>query len=158
MGEYGLPVRATPSTAEVARCKPRRQRLRAEPVIGSLTNQTEETPMSDNPLKDNPDRERRIREQAYQLWEEEGRPHGRDKEFWEKARELIAMEEHPDAGLLPNPENQPDSRRETGVEEAQVQENLGEFPDRFADQGEKSNAPKARRAPRKQAATRKKRG
>jgi hypothetical protein len=117
--------------------------------------------MPDNPLKDNPDRERRIRARAYQLWEEEGRPPGRDLEFWEKARELIAMEEHPDAGLLPNPENHPDSRGETGVEEAQIQENLGEFPDRFADQGEKSNAPKVRRAPRKQgkqATSRKKKG
>jgi hypothetical protein len=52
--------------------------------------------------------------------------------------------------LLPNPQNEPDSPRETGVEEAEIQANLGEFPDRFADQGEVQQVPAAKkRAPRK---------
>lgn len=33
-----------------------------------------------------------IRERAYALWEKEGRPDGRDAEFWERARLLIEAE------------------------------------------------------------------
>jgi len=32
-----------------------------------------------------PDREDRIRQRAYEIWEMEGRLHGRDKEHWERA-------------------------------------------------------------------------
>src|ERR1700710_2847536 len=87
-----------------------------------------------NPLAVDPDREQRVRERAYHLWETEGKPHGRDVEYWERARELVGMEESAGSGLLPNPQNQPESIRETGVEEAEIQANLGEFPDRLADQ------------------------
>ena len=51
--------------------------------------------LSDNPLQDTPERLSRIRERAYKLWEEEGRPEGRALEFWERAKELVGMEEHP---------------------------------------------------------------
>jgi hypothetical protein len=101
-----------------------------------------------NPLEPNPHREERIREVAYQLWEADGGPHGRDLEYWERARELVGIEESAGAGQLPNPETHPDTPRETGIEEAAIQENLGEFPDRFADQGEVQPTP----APRKAAA------
>jgi hypothetical protein len=49
--------------------------------------------------------------------------------------------------------SEPDSPRETGVEEAEIQQNLGEFPDRFADQGEVQPTPAAHAAPRKRAAS-----
>lgn len=46
--------------------------------------------------------DQRIREQAYALWEKEGRPEGRDVEFWERARAMVETEgkqvERPDAG------------------------------------------------------------
>ncbi len=108
--------------------------------------------MADNPLRPDAAREHRIRERAYHLWEQEGRPHGRDREFWERARELIGMEDNPGAGLLPNPQTHPDSPRETGIEEAEIQENLGEFPDRFTDQGEVQQTPSAAHNPRKRKA------
>jgi hypothetical protein len=106
--------------------------------------------MARNPLEIDPDRERRVRERAYQLWEADGKPHGRDVEYWERARELIGMEESAGAAKLPNPQNHPDTPRESGVEDAEIQQNLGEFPDRFADQGavKPTPAPK-RKAPRK---------
>lgn len=108
-----------------------------------------------NPLAIDPDREQRVRERAYHLWEADGKPHGRDVEYWERARELIGMEESAGSGLLPNPQNHPDSPRETGIEEAEIQANLGEFPDRFADQGEIRQTPavkrRARTKPRKPA-------
>jgi hypothetical protein len=101
----------------------------------------------DNPLQTNPAREQRVRERAYQLWEADGKPHGRDVEYWQRARELVAMEENAGSGLLPNPQSDPEAARKTGVEEAEIQENLGEFPDRLADQGEMQPAPAPRRSP-----------
>ena len=34
-----------------------------------------------------------IRERAYQLWEQAGRPEGGDLEFWERAREQVEAEQ-----------------------------------------------------------------
>jgi hypothetical protein len=103
--------------------------------------------MPTNPLEYDPDREHRIRQRAYHLWEAEGKPHGRDVEFWERARELEAIAESAGAGQIPNPQQHPESVRETGVEEAEIQQNLGEFPDRFADQGEVQPTPTPRKRP-----------
>jgi hypothetical protein len=105
--------------------------------------------MLNNPLHDNPEREQRVRERAYHLWEADGKPHGRDVEYWQRARELIAMEENVEAGRLPNPQAHTDSAHETGVEEAEIQENLGEFPDPLADQGEWQPVPPPARSPRR---------
>jgi hypothetical protein len=105
--------------------------------------------MPGNPLETDPVREQHIRERAYHLWEMEGKPHGRDTEYWERARELIGMEESAGSALLPNPQTHPDSPRETGIEEAEIQENLGEFPDRLADQGEVQATPTPKRRSRR---------
>jgi hypothetical protein len=37
--------------------------------------------------------EERIRERAYHIWESNGRPFGRDEEFWRQASELIAIDD-----------------------------------------------------------------
>src|SRR3978361_1410362 len=108
-------------------------------------------PSTLNPLAIDPDREQRVRERAYHLWEVDGKPHGRDVEYWERARELVGMEESAGSGLLPNPQTAPESVRETGVEEAEIQENLGEFPDRLADQGEVRATPIPKRKSRAKA-------
>ncbi len=99
--------------------------------------------MSDNPLDPSPEDEQRIRERAYFLWEQEGRPEGRDLDYWERARELQAMRDHAGAALEPNPmaQNYGELPRDQPVEQAWVQENLGEFPDRLADQGEHRTVP-----------------
>lgn len=97
------------------------------------------------------DIEQRIRERAYRIWEEEGRPQGRDLEHWEQARFLVGLEDNAEAGKLPNPVV---TDREKGrttpsppepIEPIEALENQGEFPDRFADQGEKSAGPMRRR-------------
>jgi hypothetical protein len=36
--------------------------------------------------------EERIRERAYQIWEREGKPHGRDAEHWQQAASEIDAE------------------------------------------------------------------
>jgi hypothetical protein len=104
-----------------------------------------------NPLAIDPDREQRVRERAYHLWEADGKPHGRDVEYWERARELVGMEESAGSGQLPNPQTTPGSPRETGIEEAEIQANLGEFPDRLADQGEVKTTPTPKRRARTRA-------
>jgi Protein of unknown function (DUF2934) len=89
--------------------------------------------MPDNEL----DRENRIRERAYKLWEENGRPHGRDADFWQQAEDLIAMEDNPDAGQLPISSGE-------RAQESEIQENYGETPGRLTDQGDRSQTPRAR--------------
>jgi hypothetical protein len=101
--------------------------------------------MRANPLETNPEREAHIREVAYRMWEENGRPHGRDVEFWERARELVGMKENRGAGQLPR-----SAESSPKVEEAERKDNLGEFPG-VADQGEKAETPRPRRR-RRQAA------
>jgi hypothetical protein len=102
--------------------------------------------MSSNPLDSHDrERERRIRMRARRLWEADGRPNGHDAEYWERARELIGMEENPQAGQLPNPMRAARGRLITPIEEAELQENLGEFPGFQADQGERQQTPSARR-------------
>ncbi len=101
-----------------------------------------------NPLEIDPHREHRIRERAYLMWEADGKPHGRDVEYWERARELVGMEESAGSGLLPNPQSEPDSPRQTGIEEADIQENLGEFPGLLTDQGEDAPTPAPKRKTR----------
>ena len=97
--------------------------------------------MARNPLESDPAYEHRIRERAYHLWEADGRPHGRDLEFWERAREMIGIEDSAGAGLLPNPLTQPETYAKAGIEEAEIQENLGEIPGALRDQGDVAPTP-----------------
>jgi hypothetical protein len=101
--------------------------------------------MSTNPLEDDPARDQRIRELAYQLWEADGGPHGSDIQYWERARELIGMEDSRGSGQLPLPKED-DPRYVDGklIEEASLEENLGEFPNRLSDQGDRPQTPSAK--------------
>jgi hypothetical protein len=108
--------------------------------------------MPDHPLEHTPEHQDRVRKRAYHLWDADGRPHGRDLEYWERAEFLIGIEDSAGAGQLPNPLSRPDAVPGTIVEEAEIQANLGEFPDRLTDQGERQQTPKARVRPRKAAA------
>jgi len=97
-----------------------------------------------NPLDDTDEtRQQAIRARAYHLWEADGRPAGHSDEYWERATALVGMEESAGAGELPNPATLPgaDPDRVQPIEEAFIEENLGEFPDRFADQGERTPTP-----------------
>ncbi len=104
--------------------------------------------MAINPLDDNdPAYQHRVRERAYHLWEADGRPHGSDREYWERARELVDIELSGQTGQLANPSSTrgADPSMQEIVEDPAIQENLGEFPDRFADQGERQETPKPKR-------------
>ncbi len=97
--------------------------------------------MSDSPLVLTAERDARIRARAYHLWQADGEPEGRAMEYWVRAEELIGMEDHAGAALLPNPMSRPAPLPGVTVEEAAIQENYGEFPDRFADQGDRRQTP-----------------
>ena len=97
-----------------------------------------------------PSHERKIRERARRMWRDDGRPKGRMPEYVERARETQAVEDHPKSGLLPNP-----MARHHGevvppepVEEAEILENLGEFPGLLTDQGDRLRAPMTKKARR----------
>lgn len=86
-------------------------------------------------------REHKIRERAYHLWLEEGKPEGREMAHWDLASELVAIEENPDLMLKPNPlcpgeEIMPDEPGEF----PELEENLGEFPT-LTDQGDEATTP-----------------
>ena len=55
--------------------------------------------------------------------------------FWERARELVGIE-------LAGQTGQRDPNEPMIEEEPALQDNLGEFPDRFADQGERQETPR----------------
>ena len=98
--------------------------------------------MSDNPLEADSGRDERIRERAYYLWEADGCPEGSDLEYWERARELVAMSDSTGAAQRPVPApDDPAVMAGQAVEEASIQQNLGEFPDRSADQGDRPQVP-----------------
>ncbi len=101
--------------------------------------------MSDTPFDDSPAHNARIRERAYFLWQADGCPHGRADEYWERARELIGMEDSAGAGLLPNPQTIGERIPGVIVDEAALQDNLGEFPSLMTDQGDRPQTPIARK-------------
>lgn len=90
---------------------------------------------------DEQDREQRIRDKAYRLWEEAGRPEGRSEEFWERARILVEIEDSPEVGRTPVPTEGPWGEP---VEPIISVENQGEFPT-VVDQGEQQAPKKVRR-------------
>jgi len=90
------------------------------------------------------DREERIRVRAYHLWLADGRPEGRDAEYWERAKELQAIADNPAAGQLPNPMTRHHGEvppTAEPVEEAEIQANYGEFPTAYTDEGDRETTP-----------------
>ena len=65
-----------------------------------------------------------IAKKAHELWEAEGRPHGRDQIHWDEAKEILAIKDSESATLLPR-----DTGAEEPVEEKTVAiDNEGEAP------------------------------
>ena len=87
--------------------------------------------------------EKRIHAHAMRMWHADGAPKGREGEYLERARELAAITDNPTAGLLPNPMTLHGGAIPPAepVEEAALEENLGEFPGLLTDQGDRSPTP-----------------
>jgi hypothetical protein len=105
--------------------------------------------VEDDMAKAAADHERCIRLRAERMWREAGSPKGRKADYLERARELQAFVDHPGAALLPNPmvAHPHPGGSEEPVEEAELLENLGEFPGR-TDQGERISAPMTKKKAR----------
>lgn len=80
----------------------------------------------------------RVRARAERLWEDAGRPAGHEADYVERARELFAIEDNPDAGKVPVEQSIP-----TDEEPAEALDNQGDFPG-LADQGDESPTPPRR--------------
>ncbi len=95
--------------------------------------------MSENPLEPSPERAAAIRAKAEALWKEAGRS-GSVADYLEQAEDLVGMERAGETGQLPI------DTPIVIVEEAKLQENLGEFPggSSVADQGEWRETPMTR--------------
>ena len=78
------------------------------------------------------DVEDRVRARAYRLWQEEGCPPGRELAHWEKAKELVAIEDNQLATTKPVDADLPYGEP---VEPLETLTNVGEFPT-LTDQGE----------------------
>ena len=61
------------------------------------------------------DRETRVRERAHQLWEQEGRPHGRDFDHWERASREIDAEDNPVAAKRKAPRARKNASASNGM-------------------------------------------
>lgn len=83
---------------------------------------------------DNKDHDARVNLRAYDLWVAEGRPEGRADVHWDKASELVAIEDSQrDTMLRSASDGEP-------VESLVAVENAGEFPT-LTDEGEEKTAP-----------------
>jgi hypothetical protein len=85
------------------------------------------------------DFEERVRARAFHLWQEEGCPEGRADVHWDKAQELVAIEDNYRSTLKPVEKTRPGPYGEP-VEEIEAVENEGEFPT-LTDQGEEQTYP-----------------
>jgi hypothetical protein len=90
------------------------------------------------------DREQRIRRKAHQLWEQEGRPLGRDAVHWDMATELVAIEENLTLTTQPVEDSKEELAGQREGEPIEALENAGEFPT-LTDQGEQQ-IPQRRRS------------
>jgi len=71
------------------------------------------------------DFDERVRQRAYRLWVEEGCPEGRSDVHWDKARELVAIEDNQKLATKPVPRQE--ARSGEPVEPIEAVENTGEF-------------------------------
>lgn len=92
------------------------------------------------------DRDERVRKRAYQLWEQEGRPADREMDHWDKASELVAIEENQMLATIPVGKSMNIGPTGEPVEPVEAVENMGELPT-LTDQGEEQAVPKRRTQP-----------
>jgi len=60
------------------------------------------------------DREARIRERAYHLWIERGRPEGREQEHWEEARRSVEQDDQTDVAKFQDHRGEASGKPELG--------------------------------------------
>jgi hypothetical protein len=113
----------------------------SDPV--SVANPSTGTPASKDPPSREQDLDNRIQARAEKLWRDVGSPASGADAFIDDARTLIAIEDDPKAGTLPNPLSRADNIGPEGepIEPTAEIDNLGEFPT-LTDQGEQTYPPR----------------
>jgi hypothetical protein len=96
------------------------------------------------------DVEERVKRRAYEIWEREGCPEGREADHWALAKEEIAIEDNQNQALLPNPSQGGDDTvvHPEPVEPLLAAESLGEDVGGPTTQSEEQPLPKKTRARR----------
>src|SRR3954468_689382 len=96
------------------------------------------------------DVEERVKRRAYEIWEREGCPEGREADHWALAKEEIAIEDNQNQALLPNPSQGGDDTvvHPEPVEPLLAAESLGEEVGGPTNQSEEQPLPKKTRARR----------
>jgi hypothetical protein len=96
------------------------------------------------------DVEERVRQRAYEIWQREGCPEGRDADHWALAKEEIAIEDNQNQALLPNPSEGGDDTviHPEPIEPLLSAESLGEEVGGPTNQSEEQPLPKKTRARR----------
>jgi hypothetical protein len=112
----------------------------------SVSNPTTGTKTDADIAPDVANLDARIRERAEKLWHEAGSPKSGVDAFLDDARTLLAIEDDPKAGTLPNPLSRRDNTGPEGepIEPPQAVENEGEFPT-LTDQGDQTYPPRRAR-------------
>jgi hypothetical protein len=93
------------------------------------------------------DVEKRVRQRAYEIWQREGCPEGREAEHWTLAKEEIAIEDNQNQALLPNPSEGGDDTvvHPEPVEPLLAADSLGEDVGGPTNQSEEQPLPKKTR-------------
>src|SRR3954471_20385168 len=96
------------------------------------------------------DVEERVRQRAYEIWQREGCPEGRDADHWALAKEEIAIEDNQNQALLPNPSEGGDDTvvHPEPVEPLLAAESLGEEVGGPTSQSDEQPLPKKTRSRR----------
>ncbi|AOX19895.1 hypothetical protein [Kozakia baliensis] len=105
----------------------------------------------ENPLENSPQREARILVKAKELWAADGKPACGPEGYKEEAADLVGMESNPDAGQKPVESPVPISADGQPIEEAWLEENLGDPGGDMDKLGNKREVPFATRAEEKKA-------
>ena len=100
--------------------------------------------------------EKRVKQRAYEIWQREGCPEGREADHWALAKEEIAIEDNQNQALLPNPSQGGDDTvvHPEPVEPLLAAETLGEEVGGPTNQSEEQPLPKKTRARRTRAGLR----
>ncbi len=103
--------------------------------------------MSENPLDPSPQFLAHVEQLMDELWRADGSPADAKESYRERADELARMEAAGPTGLEPNPMTLNEPIPGVIVEEASIQDNLGEFPSgQFGDEGRFRQTPMTREA------------
>jgi len=94
--------------------------------------------------------EKRVQQRAYEIWEREGRPEGREADHWALAKEEVAIEDNQSQALMPNPSQGGDDTviHPEPVEPLLAADSLGEDVGGPTNQSDEQPLPKKTRARR----------